>query len=49
MKNPCYPSIFEARKEAEAREGNLREAVKMGLKMKRELEEKKSRKKEVEQ
>ncbi|WP_210250269.1 hypothetical protein [Brucella intermedia] len=42
MRKPAYPSIVEARKAAEAREGSLREAVKMGLKMKRDLENKKN-------
>ena len=42
MSKPAYPSIVEARKHAEAQEGNLRQAIKMGLAMKRELEEKKA-------
>jgi hypothetical protein len=41
MRQVAYPSIEEARKSAEAREGNLREAVQMGLEMKRDLERKK--------
>lgn len=43
MRKPAYPSIVEARKAAEAREGSLREAVKMGLEMKRDLENKKNK------
>jgi len=38
-----YKAIVEARREAEANEGNLREGIRLGLQLKREVEEKKAK------